>query len=285
MSRAIHASFLLTLGALMACGPRGRTYELRGQILAIDLATETLTIRHEDIPGFMPGMTMPFRVNDPALADGRTPGDLVRATLVVEDADAYLTAVEKTGWAPVEAGAVPPALGVDLLGPGQTVPDQAFVDQDGREIALTAFRGRTLALTFIYTRCPFPTFCPLLDRRFTSVQERLAGDPALAGRVRLLSVSFDPDYDTPAVLRAHAERLGADPAVWTFATADRASIDRFGARFALTIARNPADPLDITHSLATAVIDPQGRLVVIHRGNTWTVDDLVGDLRHAAKER
>lgn len=284
MSRAILASSLLTVATVVACGPRGRAYELRGQILAVDRAAATLTIRHEDIPGFMPGMTMPFRVKDPTLIDGRMPGDLVRATLVVENTDAYLTVVEKTGWAPVE-GVVPPALGVDLLEPGDLVPDQAFLNQDGRTIALTAFRGRALVLTFIYTRCPFPTFCPLMDRQFKAIQERLAGDPILAGRVRLLSVSFDPDYDTPAVLRAHGERLGADPAVWTFATADRTSVDRFGTRFGLTVARNAADPLDITHSLATAVIDPDGRLVAIHRGNTWTTDELVGDLRHAATER
>ena len=272
---------------LSACGgtPPARSYDLEGQVLAIDASARTLTIRHTDIPGFMPGMTMPFRVGDPALMEGRKPGDLVRATLLVQDTDAWLSAIETTGWAPGDVGPAPAAFGVDILEPGDEVPDQVFVDQDGREVALSAYRGQVVALTFVYTRCPYPTFCPLMDRQFKAVQDQLAADPALADRVHLLSISFDPDHDTPDVMKAHAELGGADPALWSYVTAPADAVDRFSAPFGLTIVRNPNDPLDLTHTLRTAVVGPDGRLASLHAGNSWSPDDLLRDVRHAASER
>jgi len=281
------APALVVLFLTLACGSRTREYQLEGQVLAIDAGRQEITIRHRDIVGFMPGMTMPFRVRDAQLLDGRKPGDLVRATLVVLESDAYLAAIESTGWAPVALGGPLPAVEPEIepLAPGQMVPDQTFLTQDARTESLVDWRGSAVALTFIYTRCPYPTFCPLMDRQFGVIQQRVAADPALAGRVRLVSVSFDPDYDTPEVLRAHATRRGTDPAIWRFVTADREAIDRFGALFGLTVARNRADPLDITHSLRTVVIDPDGRLVAVHPGNDWTPDDLLRDLRHATADR
>ena len=287
MSRLAAIALLLDSAVLSACGgtPPASSYKLEGQVLAIDASARTLTIRHTDIPGFMPGMTMPFRVGDPALMEGRKPGDLVRATLMVQDTDAWLSAIETTGWAPVDVGPAPAAFGVDILEPGDEVPDQVFVDQDGREVALSAYRGQVVALTFVYTRCPYPTFCPLMDRQFKAVQDQLAADPALAGRVHLLSISFDPDHDTPDVMKAHAELGGADPALWSYVTAPADAVDRFSAPFGLTIVRNPNDPLDLTHTLRTAVVGPDGRLAALHVGNSWSPDDLLRDVRHAASQR
>jgi len=286
MTRIITLVLLLTSAALAACGgaPPTRTYQLEGQILAVDAAKQTLTIRHKDIPGFMPGMTMPFRVDDPSLMEGRKPGDLVRATLQVQDTDAWLSAVETTGWAPVDVGPAPTVTGADTLEPGDEVPDQAFVGQDGRAVALSDFRGQVVALTFVYTRCPYPTFCPLMDRQFKAVQDAIAADPALAGNVHLLSISFDPAYDTPEIMQAHAEQRGADPAVWTYVTAPGDEVDRFGAHFGLTIVRNADDPNDLTHTLRTAVVGPDGRLAALHVGNSWSPDDLLADIRHAAPD-
>jgi len=160
-----------------------------------------------------------------------------------------------------------------------------FVDQDGREMALSAYRGKVVALTFVYTRCPFPTFCPLMDRQFKAVQDQLAADPALADRVHLLSISFDPDHDTPDVMKAHAGLRGADPRLWSYVTALADAVDRFSAHFGLTIVRNPNDPLDLTHTLRTAVVGPDGRLASLHAGNSWSPDDLLRDVRHAASQR
>jgi protein SCO1/2 len=279
------ASVAWSLAALWlsaACAPRAREYPLRGQVIAVHRDRQELTVRHEDIPGFMPAMTMPFRVEPAHLLDGCAPGDLVTGTLVVADTDAYLTALTKVGWAPLPdtAAPAPTPNAVEPLRVGDPVPDQAFVDQAGRPRRLSSWRGRALALTFIYTRCPYPTFCPLMDRHFATIQRRLAAEPALAARVHLLTVSFDPDYDTPAVLARHAAALGADPERWSFVTAPRAEVDRFAGRFGVAIVRG-ATAADFAHTLRTAVIDPEGRLASLYPGNEWTPDEILRDLRHA----
>jgi len=276
---------LLVAGGVSCGGPVARQYELRGQILAVDRAKAELTIKHEDIPGFMPGMTMPFRVKEAKLLEGRAPGDLVTATLVVEETDAYLTAVMKTGTAAVPASPpLPSASGVKTLDAGDEVPELAVVDQDGRSRTLSSWKGQVVALTFVYTRCPYPTFCPLMDRNFAAVQQALQNDPAVRGRVHLLSISFDPEYDTPGILKTHAARRGADPSVWSYVTTARDDVDRFAASFGMSIVRGPA-PADFTHTLRTAVIDREGRLASLHSGNEWTPDDLLRDIRDATAKR
>jgi protein SCO1/2 len=224
----------------------------------------------------MPGMTMPFKVNDPALLEGRVPGDLVTATLVVGEAEAHLETLVKTGSAPLQEQAPPPAPAV--AAPGDRLKDGALVDQDGKARPLSSFRGHRLALTFIYTRCPIPDFCPLMDRHFVSVQKTLASDPSLAD-VRLASVTLDPSFDKPPVLRTHAVRVGANPAVWSFLTGEPADVAAFSEQFGLYVEHGTSDPADITHNLRTAVIDADGRLVTAHTGNSWTPAELVADLK------
>jgi protein SCO1/2 len=136
-------------------------------------------------------------------------------------------------------------------------------------------------MTFIYTRCPMPTFCPLMDRHFVAIQDTLKTDPALKN-VHLVSISFDPTTDTPPVLKAHAETLGADPDYWTFLTGDRDEIDRFAMRFGVTLTRNPADPLDIAHNLRTAIVDANGQLTKTYTGNEWTPEQILSDLRRGS---
>ncbi len=277
--RRAHLLLIPLLLSVAACSrpPSARQYTLTGQILEVRPGGAELVIRHDDIPGFMPGMTMPFRLKDPALAKGRVAGDLVRATLMVTDDEAWLSKVEKTGWAPLPERKEPLRPAVSLVEPGEAVPDQALVDQDGRPFRLSSLRGSAVLLTFIYTRCPMPEFCPRMDAFFEAVQ-RAVKDGRLRGPVRLLSVSFDPDFDTPAELRAHAARVGADRAVWTFATAPRAEVEAWGARLGLSLIRDEKTPADITHNLRTAVVDRQGRLVRILDGNQWTPDEAIAAL-------
>ena len=164
--------------------------------------------------------------------------------------------------------------------------DRAEVAEGAQGVeAWEQWRGQAIAVTFIYTRCPLPNFCPLMDRHFKSVQEVVRGDDSLRGRVRLLSVSFDPAHDRPAVLAAHARQLGADPGIWSFLTGEREAIDRFASGFGVSIVREDAAPADITHNLGTAVIDPEGRLSAVLRGNEWTPQDLVAALRQAVGQR
>ncbi len=275
--------FLTLLAAGVASCSPGRQYELRGQVLAVDRGRQEITVKHEDIRGFMPGMTMPFRVKDRGELEARSPGELIQATLVVTGNDAYLQRIRKTGDAPLTEA--PPAPAMDLLDPGEPVPDEPFVDQAGTSRRLSDWRGKAVAVTFIYTRCPLPDFCPLMDRHFASIQKEVKEDPALNGRVQLVSVSFDPDFDTPKVLSAHAERVGADAAMWSLVTGQRDDIDRFASRFGVSVMRDDRTSQEIVHNLRTAVIDPAGRLHRVHTGNEWKPADVLTDLRSALAGR
>ena len=275
---------LLLWGTMLvsACSPSSREYDLEGVVVAVDASRQEITIKHGDIPRFMPAMTMPFKVKDRALLNGRVPGDVVRATLVVEDQSAYLRALERTGSAPVVETRAAPA---PRLEPGTEVPDTTFVDESGATRALSSWRGRALAVTFTYTRCPIPDFCPLMDRRFAEVQRAVLADDGLRGRVRLLSVSIDPAHDRPAVLARHARRVGADPSVWTLATGRGSDIEAFAGRFGLSILRESASPDAVVHNLRTAVLDARGVLSAVLRGNEWTPDHLAAELRRALDAR
>src|SRR4029453_16908153 len=256
-----------------------RQFELEGQILAVRPERHEVVIKHHDIKGLMQGMTMPFTVRDDALLTGKQPGDLVTAPLVVGETRAYLSTLTTTGHEAV-AEPPPPPPAADVLMPGQPVADATLVDQDGKPRAFSTFKGHRLAITFIYTRCPLPDFCPLMDKHFESIQKTIASTPALAD-VRLLTVTFDPDFDRPAILKAHARRPGADPNVWTFSTGVPKDANRFAAQFCIYVEHNPQNAIDITHNLRTAVIDPEGRLVTVHSGNSWTPAELVADLSAA----
>jgi protein SCO1/2 len=275
----------IALLAIVAAGCRGeaRQYEVRGQVIAVEPARQEILIRHDEVAGYMPAMTMPFKVRDARLLAGRAPGDLVRGTLVVTSTEGYLASLEKIGAAPIASEATPSAAsGFELLKPGAIVPDTSFVDELGRPRTLASWKGKALVLTFIYTRCPFPTFCPLMDRNFAAIQREIGKDPGLRGRVHLLSVSFDPAFDTPAVLRTHAAQFGANPEVWSFVTGDRDAIDRFARPLGVSVEREGAN---ITHNLRTAIVDPDGRLVTIYTGNEWTPDQVLADLRALHDER
>jgi protein SCO1/2 len=277
---------LVLLLVSAACGSSDREYTLQGQILSIEPGHMQANIKHEEIKGFMAAMTMPYKVRDAKELADLKPGDLINSTLVVVSNDAYLKDVKKVGEAPLaaapsSASSAPSASsGFELLKPGESVPDVPFLDQDGRKTSIASLKGQTVVLTFIYTQCPLPTFCPLMDRHFVTIQERLEADPALS-KVHLVTVSFDPVTDTPPVLKKHAQQLGADLTRWTFLTGDRDDIDRFASRFGVTIARDMSDPKNITHNLRTVIIDPDGRLKKTYTGNEWTPDQILADLRRA----
>ena len=259
-----------------------RTYQLTGQILLVSPETKQVLVKHDDIPGFMPAMTMPYAVKDAAIIRERAAGDLIAATLHVAPDGAFLSAITRTGTAPLPEDArttIPAAANVQLLRAGDAVPETRLTDHDDRPIAITDFKGAAVAVAFIYTRCPLAEFCPLIDRRFAEVQRLAAADPVLAGKIRLLSISFDPQFDRAATLRAHAAKLGADPKVWRFATADEATVDRLAAQFGVNVMREKDGT--ITHNLRTAVVDPAGYVSAIIDNNTWTADQVLRDLKNA----
>ena len=273
---------LLAMLIVTACNRTEPTkqYQLTGQILDVKPATKEVLVRHGDIPGFMPAMTMPYKVEDATLLAGKQPGDLITATLVVGETEAHLSKIDTTGHAPVADASGPAITDSQILKPGEPVPDTKLVDENNAARPLTSLKGHRVALTFMYTTCPQPDFCPLMDRNFASVQNEIKKTPALAD-VRLVSVSFDPAHDTPTVLTAHAKALQADPGVWHFVTASTDDIKAFAATFGVIAEPSDESPAILTHNLSTAVIDADGKLVKIHPGNMWTPADLIADLKAA----
>jgi protein SCO1/2 len=259
--------------------PAERAYPLRGVVVAVEPSAARLTVRHEAIPGFMPAMTMPLAAADAAELGDVRPGDTITATLRVGPDGSRLDAITVTG-IPPEPPPVP-ALAVPLLRPGDPVPDALLTTQDGTPLALSDLRGRVVVLTFVYTRCPLPEFCPRQDAKFAELARKLALVPARAGRVRLLSVSFDPAHDTPEALRAHAAQRGAVPPLWTFAAADPVELARLGPPLGLSY--SPDGSGEFVHTLSTAVIGPDGRLIRLERGGDWGVDALFADVARAAR--
>ncbi len=272
---------LLAALAVAASCSSAKTYEMRGQILGVNRDKLEILVKHEDIPGLMPAMTMPWKVQTAGMLDNLGPGDLITSEIEVSNNQGVVTKITKLGTAKpdVPDPGAPAKPGVHYLMPGDEVPNQVFVDQDGRERDFNTIRaGRPVAVTFIYTKCPIPTFCPALDRQFAEAQALLK-DKGLDTRAALLSVSFDPKNDTPPVLKAHAQKLGFDPKVWTFVTGDREEIDRFATSMLVTLVRGEAaNPDEIGHTLRTTVVGRDGRIAKSYAGTDWTPADLVADL-------
>jgi protein SCO1/2 len=255
-----------------------REFKLQGQIISVAADHREAIIKHEDIPGFMSAMTMPYKVKDANELAPLAPGDLINATLVVETADAYLEGINKVGSAPLERPAGTPGVGMNILPNGAPVPPVDLTDQDGKHVTLDSFRGSALAVTFTYTGCPMPDQCPLLDKRFADVQKLVAADGNRL-RVHLLTVTIDPARDTATALKRYAERMKADPRIWTMATGEQKVIDEWASRFGVSVSRAANNPSDITHNLRTAIIDRQGNLVQTYSGTDWTPEQLLADVK------
>jgi protein SCO1 len=262
-----------------------KTYSLRGKIVSTNAATSEITVSHEAIPGFMEAMTMPYRVKNRNIVSDLHPGDVITADLLVsqsDDADVYLDHIV------VIAQGKPdykPKVQYHVPSPGDAVPDFRLKNQDGRIISLDRYRGKLLLVTFIYTRCPLPNFCPRVTRQFAEINRQLQTDPALYKETHLLCVSFDPANDTPARLRAYgAEYLGSDAksafAHIDFAVPDEKTLDKMAQYFDVGITREPDST--ITHTLSTTLIGADGKVVQFYPGNDWTVDQVISDVKHAA---
>jgi len=278
-----------TAAAALAAGcgqarPASETkqYQLTGQILDVRPEKLEVLVRHDEIAGFMAAMTMPYKVRDAALLKDREPGDLFTATLVVSDSLGVLTTLSKTGTAPIvlptpQPVANPATTTTNALTEGSQIPDISLTDQAGRTRRLSSLGGHRLVITFMYTTCPMPDYCPLLDKHFASLQGTLAQTPALDD-VRLVSITIDPSVDTPAVLAAHAAKVKANPAIWRFYTGDGAAIGTFAGGFGLSVVRNDKDLTDISHTLRTLIVTGDGRLAKVRTGNSWTPADILADL-------
>ena len=267
---------LVLLAAACRQAPAAREYRVVGQIISINADEARLTLRHEDIEGFMPAMTMPYPVKDRRLLAGRKAGELVNATLDVQGADAWISRLTVTGVAPL-----PPREPMQAsLARGDLLPDATFTDQDGRSLRMHDLRGRPIVISFLYTRCPFADFCPAIEARLTGVQQRIKTEAGLTGTA-IVTVSIDPAHDTPAVLKRHATERGVDTAVWRLVTGPVADVDAFGRQFGVSVTRGSA-PADIEHNLRTIIVRRDLRIERIEDGAAWRLEDLLPSLQRAA---
>ncbi len=256
-------------------------YEVRGKVVAVDKRGGTVTLAHEAIQGYMGAMTMGFVLKDQWAFEVLKPGQSVRATLVVQGENAWLEGIVITEEAGPAGTASAPAGGLRPPPLGAEVPDFQLINQDGKRIHLHQYRGKALLLTFIYTRCPLPDYCPLMSRNFAKILDQLRSDPSLAASTRLLSISIDPEYDKPAVLRSYGlECVGKSPGgifrQWEFASGNPQQVREVTEFFGVSYWN---DRGQIMHALMTALVGPDGKVRKLYPGNQWQPAEVLSDLQ------
>ncbi|QHN04217.1 redoxin domain-containing protein [Granulicella sp. WH15] len=271
----------------VAAGQPAKTFTLRGRIVSTNAAHGEVTVAHQAIPGFMGAMTMPYKLVQPEILSELHPGDTITAQLLVDkDSDGYLNprldhvvivGQTRPDYKPQSQYHVPE--------PGESVPDFKLLNQSGKTIHLGGFKGKAVLLTFIYTRCPLADYCPRMSTNFAQIDKALAAEPKLYGSTHLLSISFDPAYDTPAVLRsyggAHTGQFTNETFKhWDFAAPSAADLTDVEHYFDVGV--TPGDDRTLNHSMATALIGKDGKVVAFYPSNDWQVEDVLAKLKEAA---
>jgi protein SCO1/2 len=258
-------------------------FAAQGVVEKIASDRRQVTIHHETIPGYMIEMTMDFPVDDANELKDLVPGDKITFNLNVDQDRDWVSKVHRIGHtdAPMR-GAMPMAEGeAGKLKPGDELPDGELIAEDGRHFHLSDFRGQVVALTFFFTRCPLPNFCPLMNRNFSQARNLLLADPRAPANWEFLSVSFDSDFDQPAALVSYGgfyRQNNADR--WLFAAAPPATLTKLARPLGLVIMRQGSN---ISHNLRTVVIDPKGRLYRQFNDNLWTPQQLAAAVTEAAR--
>jgi len=283
-TRAFLLIVLVCLVFAVSCGRNSaneKRYDLKGKVLVVEPDKRLVTVSHEDIKGYMPAMTMPFTVPSESDLQILAPDDLITATLVIDGTHSCLGDLIITQQS-ANASAMP---GTIQAKEGDELPNYTLRNQDDREIRINNYRGKALLLTFIYTRCPVPDYCTLMSNNFAQIDRELGKDPELYEKTHLLSVSIDPAYDTPHVLRsygaAHTERYEKETfAHWEFASGKKEQVKEMADFFGL---RYFPDQDQIVHGLRTVILNPDGRVAKIYSGNDWKPEDALDELRKAVR--
>jgi len=287
----LFSTLMTVVGCSIAPASGGQTiksYPARGVVEKIGPDFSQVTIHHEAIPGYMMAMAMDFNVKDTNELSGISPKDEITFTLFVGDNDEWIGNIHRIGQAarttagkmsmPMDKSGT---MGLFELRPGDPLPDYALVAEDGRQIHISDFRGRVLAFTFFYTRCPLPDYCPRMNNNFEQTRKILLADPKAPKNWELLSISFDPGYDTPAVLASYANVYrGDDTNRWLFVSAPT------------NVLRDATQRLDLSvlwqgntlysHNLRTVVLDSRGGVYRLFDGNRWTPQELADAIREVA---
>src|SRR5262245_9785393 len=264
--------------ALLGCGrstnfdKKGDHYDTRGIVRGFSPDRSAIEIQHENIPGFMPSMTMPFVARDPKqIADFKT-GDAISFRMAVTKKDFWIEDMKRIRREEVNVAEPKQTSSVSTerdarLKEGDEMPPFSLTNQDGERISLDTFRGQPFVLTFVFTRCPVPNFCPRMSNNFEELQAAIKGGTGTLATTRLLSITLDPGYDTPKILDDYAAFHHADSKIWIFATGDEKAIDSLTGAFSVY---RQTEGGTISHGLATALINRSGRIERIWRGNAWT---------------
>ena len=276
---------IASIGAASACrraSGNEKRFELKGTVVSVETEKRQVTIAHEEVKGYMPGMTMAFNVRNESDMQMLSPNSELTATLVVDGKhswleDLFVVTRQDAGGS---ATALPPA-----AKEGDEVPNYTLVNQDAKPIGIKNYRGKTLLLTFIYTRCPIPDYCTLMSNNFAQIERQLGQDPELYAKTHLLSISIDPGYDEPKVLRsygaAHTERYQNETfAHWEFATGTTDQVKEIAQYFGL---RYYPEKDQIIHGLRTVIVNPEGKVAKIYSGNEWKTDEVVAEIKKTAQ--
>ena len=286
---------------LTGCKNDRQEFEVKGLVKELKPNGKTAVIAHEEIPNYMEAMTMDFDVKDKRELEGVKAGDYIAFRMVVTKEDGWIERLRKLPPpAPADASktiaiantndtnAGPLSFRrspiVEPLNIGDVIPDYKFTNQFGAPISLSQFKGNALAITFIFTRCPFPTFCPRMSQNFEKAQKALKAKADAPKNWKLLSISFDPAYDTPERLNKYSQAYGIDTDHWQFATGDLWNIDGITEQLGLTFYRETPTALP-QHNLRTVVLDARGRLQKVFVGNEWTTEEFVSEMVKAAQAK
>jgi protein SCO1/2 len=260
------------------------SYPARGVVVKISSDRTEATIHHQAIPGYMTEMTMAFPVKNASELNGISAGDEITFTLVISNNDDWIENIHSIGKSS-ETNTISPASDetiVPELKPGDPLPDGALIAEDGRQIHFSDFRGQALAFTFFFTRCPLPNFCPLMNRNFAAARDLILSKPGAPTNWELLSISFDPQNDTPQVLTSFGGFYRAgNPAHWLYAAAATNTLATLAPALDLMVVHQGSS---ISHNLRTVVLDPQGRIYHQFDGNQWTPEQLADALLKAASD-
>jgi len=304
VGKRIHAGGLLTMIALflavtMAGCAKQKTaapaitkiFKIRGKIVSTDASAGKVTLDHEAVPGFMDAMIMPYKLADPSILSELHQGDTITADVLVDQISAdpeggfrnarldhiVVVAQAKPDYKPAVQYHVPAA--------GDQVPDFTLLNENGKTIHMAQFKGRVVLMTFIYTRCTLADFCPRMSRNFEEIDKALAADPGLYAKTHLLSVSFDPEYDTPAVLKSYGGAYTGQYTKekfthWDFAAPPVKELEAMTQFFDVGVM--PGENKSLTHSLSTVLIGKDGKVVAWYPTNDWQPADMVAAVKSAA---
>lgn len=255
-------------------------HPMRGIVREIRPAEDTVIIEHEDVPGYMPSMTMPFNIRDAAEFGKIHPGSAIAFELVTTQTESWIRGIKDVPAASLKLPEPKPALkstASTRVREGDAMLEFQLTDQHGKTFDKATFAGKNLLVTFIFTRCAVPDFCPRMSEQFSELEKSVLADPALKDKVRLLSISFDPAFDTPAVLTDYAGNYATkDAGIWSFATGSEVQIDKLIKAFAV---HTELDGGTISHGLCTAWIAPDGTIRQIWRGNAWKPAEVIEAVR------